>query len=64
MELRYELLIKNNALGSEYIVEKRYFETIDSLIEALSLELKGGFILSDDTIQVINLEERNGREEE
>lgn len=63
--MNYKLLIKNTALGSEYIVEERYFETIDSLIRELTIELKGGFIQNDDTIQVINLggNGENGKEE-
>lgn len=56
----YKLLIKNKALGSEYIVENRYFQTMENLIEALNTELLGGFIQSDDIIQVIDLEKENG----
>lgn len=58
--IMYKLLIKNKTSESEYIVENRYFQTMESLIEALNAELLGGFIQSYDIIQVIDLEKENG----
>lgn len=55
----YKLKITNNTFEREYIIEERTFETMQALVTELSRELLGGFIVSTDIIQVIDLKEYN-----